>query len=184
VFVRPSRRLPRFTSGPSVAGCPVATFRPKGRSRACRAATDRVTANAASSSELRLYRYCPSPAGRGSNHRPRRPDPAFAYPLACPHWQCVRVSRHIKPDHTRATIAPGVYARDLGSKVGVISLGGSPSRPARRRPGPGLPVCVQGVDRASKNMGPSAAGRVGALGGSQETVTGCQGRRPAPPWRR
>ena len=30
VFVRPARRLSRFTSGPSVAGCPVATFRPKG----------------------------------------------------------------------------------------------------------------------------------------------------------
>ena len=30
VFVRPARRLPRVTSGPSVAGCPVATFRPKG----------------------------------------------------------------------------------------------------------------------------------------------------------
>ena len=32
--------------------------------------------------ELRLHRYCP--AGCGSNCRPRRPDPAFAYPLACP----------------------------------------------------------------------------------------------------
>ena len=30
VFVRPARRLPRVISGPSVAGCPVATFRPKG----------------------------------------------------------------------------------------------------------------------------------------------------------
>ena len=32
--------------------------------------------------ELRLHRYCP--ASRGSNSRLRRPDPAFAYPLACP----------------------------------------------------------------------------------------------------
>ena len=32
--------------------------------------------------ELRLHRYCP--AGRGSSSRLRRPDPAFAYPLACP----------------------------------------------------------------------------------------------------
>jgi hypothetical protein len=32
--------------------------------------------------DLRLCRYFP--AGRGSNSRPRRPDPAFAYPLACP----------------------------------------------------------------------------------------------------
>ena len=32
--------------------------------------------------ELRLHRYCP--AGRGSKSRPRRTDPAFAYPLACP----------------------------------------------------------------------------------------------------
>jgi hypothetical protein len=30
VFVRPTRRLPRFTLGPSVAVCPVATFRPRG----------------------------------------------------------------------------------------------------------------------------------------------------------
>ena len=45
------------------------------------------------------------------------------------------VSRHIKPDHARATIAPSVYARDLGSKADVIPLGGSPSRPACRRPG-------------------------------------------------
>ena len=45
------------------------------------------------------------------------------------------VSRHIKPDHARATIAPSVYARGLGTKVDVLSLDGSPSRPARRRPG-------------------------------------------------
>ena len=45
-------------------------------------AAPQPTANAASSADPRLHRYCP--AGRGSNSRPRRPDPAFAYPLACP----------------------------------------------------------------------------------------------------
>jgi hypothetical protein len=49
------------------------------------------------------------PAGCGSQPRPRRPEPAFAYPLACP--QCV--SRRIKPDHARVTIALGVCARGL-----------------------------------------------------------------------
>ena len=41
-------------------------------------AAPQPTANAASSADPRLHRYCP--AGRRSNHRPRRPDPAFAYP--------------------------------------------------------------------------------------------------------
>jgi hypothetical protein len=45
-------------------------------------AAPQPTANAASSADPRLHRYCP--AGRGSNHRPRRPDPAFAHPLAGP----------------------------------------------------------------------------------------------------
>ena len=45
-------------------------------------AAEQPAANAASSAEPRLHRYCP--AGRGSNSRLRRPDPAFAYPLACP----------------------------------------------------------------------------------------------------
>ena len=41
LFLCPARRLPSFTSGPSVAGCPVATLRLKRLSRACRAATGR-----------------------------------------------------------------------------------------------------------------------------------------------
>ena len=72
-----------------MAGCPVATFRPKG---------DRVRAapqpaeNAASSADPHLHRY--SPPDRGSNSRPRRPDPAFAYPLAGP----------VSPDTSNPTI--------------------------------------------------------------------------------
>ena len=45
------------------------------------------------------------------------------------------VSRHIKRDQFRASIAPGVHARGLGSKANVLPRQGSPSRRTRRRRG-------------------------------------------------
>ena len=45
-------------------------------------AAPQPAANAASSADPRFYGY--SPADRGSEPRPRRPDPAFTYPLAGP----------------------------------------------------------------------------------------------------
>ena len=45
------------------------------------------------------------------------------------------VSRHIKPDHARATITPSVCTRGLAPKVNVLPRQSSPSTRARRRLG-------------------------------------------------
>ena len=70
-----------------------------------------------------------------------------------PRGPCV--SRHIKPDHTRATIAPGVYARDLGSKVDVLSRQSSPSTRIRRHRG--LRVGIHSHLRRDRKGPPVAA---------------------------
>ena len=125
VFLRPSRRSARPTSGPSAAPVPIPTFRPECPSGMHRDAD-------------RRHRH----AQRGTSltqvlsSRPRvKLSAAPPRSSVCPPPRGPCVSRHIKPDHARATIAPGVYARGLGSKVDVLPLGGSPARPARRRSG-------------------------------------------------
>ena len=125
MFLRPGRRSARPTSGPSAAPVPIPTFRPERPSGMHRDAD-------------RRHRH----AQRGTSltqvlsSRPWvKPSAAPPRSSVCPPPRGPCVSRHIKPDHARATIAPGVYARGLGSKVDVLPLGGSPARPARRRSG-------------------------------------------------
>ena len=125
MFLRPSRRSARPTSGLSATPVPIPTFRPERPSGMHRDA-DRRHRHAQRG--ISLTQVLSSRPWVELSAAPFRSSVCLPPRVPC-------VSRHIKPDHTRATIATGVCARGLGSKVDVLSLGGSPSRPARRRPG-------------------------------------------------
>ena len=91
-------------------------------------AAPQPAANAASSADPHFIGTLHLSAGQTLGHAAqihRLPTPSRALCL----------ETHQTRPYRRATIAPSVYARGLGSKVDVLSLGGSPSRPACRRPG-------------------------------------------------
>jgi hypothetical protein len=147
MFLRPGRRPARLTSGLSATPVPIPTFRPQRPSGMHRDAD-------------RRHRH----AQRGTSltqvlsSRPWvKLSAAPSRSSVCPPPRVPCVSRHIKPDHARATIAPSVYARGLGSKVDEISLGGSPARPACRRPG--LRSAFTQNLRCASNEAPAATHR-------------------------
>ena len=110
-------------------------------------AAPQPAANAASSAEPRLSRHCPLTCGSRPRQQPSRTN--FCLP---PRMPCF--SRHIKPDHARATSAPGVYARGLGSKVDVLARQSSHSTCTRRRRGlrsAFTPVC-DGPERSRPSL--------------------------------
>jgi hypothetical protein len=108
VLFRPVRRPSRLTSG--IAAGPVAHHDPHvGLNTHPVCTATQTAATGAPSVEPRIYRYCT--ASYGSAPRPRRPEPAFAYPLACP------VSRDTP--NTTATIAPSAATREQLEDVHV-----------------------------------------------------------------
>ena len=147
MFLRPSRRSARPTSGLSATPVPIPTFRPERPSGVHRDA-DRRHRHAQRGTSLTQV-LSSRPRVKLSAAPPRS---SVCLP---PRGPCV--SRHIKPDHARATIAPGVCARGLGSKVHVLPLGGSPARPARQRPG--LRSAFTQIVRCASNGAPVATNR-------------------------
>ena len=147
MFLRPGRRPARPTSGPSATPVPIPTSRPECPSGMHRDA-DRRHRHAQRG--ISLTQVLSSRPWVELSAAPSRSSVCLPPRVPC-------VSRHIKPDHARATIAPGVYARGLGSKVDVLPLGSSPSRPSRRRPG--LRSAFTQIVRCASNGAPVATNR-------------------------
>ena len=125
MFLRLGPRSARLTPGPSATPVPIPTFRPERPSGMHRDADGHPRHAQRGTS---LTQVLSSRPWVKLSAAPSRSSVCLPPRVPC-------VSKHIKPDHARATIAPSVYARGLGSKVDTLPLGGSPARPACQCPG-------------------------------------------------